>query len=197
MNARPIFLGLFCLAVATSSVDAQANPPEIPRWAATVHQLALKVKDTGKKGLSPGVFPPIIPKYFHADDSSGTMETYNLAGPTNTRRNPFFQVLGTNGRACVTCHEPRSAWTVSAASIRERFEASNGEDPIFRIVDGATCDSDDVSTVEARRKAYSLLLTKGLIRIFLPLPETQAGSDPPLPRDYEITSVSDPYGCTD
>lgn len=66
MNARPIFLGLFCLAVATSSVDAQANPPEIPRWAATVHQLALKVKDTGKKGLSPGVFPPIIPKYFHA-----------------------------------------------------------------------------------------------------------------------------------
>ena len=35
------------------------------------------------------------------------------------------------------------------------------------------------------RKAYSLLLSKGLVRIFLPLPATQLGSNPQAPRDYE------------
>jgi cytochrome c peroxidase len=105
-----------------------------------------------------------------------------------TRKNAFFQSLGTNGRACVTCHEPRSAWGVSAASIQERFFASGGRDPIFRIVDGATCPSDPVTTFSDKLKAYKLLLAKGLIRIFLPLPAT---------RDFEITAVNDPYGCTD
>jgi cytochrome c peroxidase len=176
---------------------AQADPPDTPQWAATVHRLALQVHDTGKSGLPPGVFPPVIPRHFRADDPTGTMETYNPGGPTDTSTNPFFQALGTNGRACATCHEPRSAWGVSATSIRQRFEATGGNDPIFRPVDGATCDTDDVSTVEARRKAYSLLLSKGLIRIFLPLPDMQAGSNPPVPRDYEIDAVSDPYGCTD
>ncbi|MGH7249084.1 MAG: hypothetical protein ACREH9_13360, partial [Pseudomonadota bacterium] len=37
----------------------------------------------------------------------------------------------------------------------------------------------------------------GLIRIFLPVPDTQLGSSPPVARDFEITSVDDPYGCTD
>ncbi|MGH7934098.1 MAG: hypothetical protein ACREQN_13185, partial [Candidatus Binataceae bacterium] len=54
-----------------------------------------------------------------------------------------------------------------------------------------------MSTIQAKRQAYSLLLSKGLIRIFLPLPDTQLGSDPPVPRDYEITNLNDPYGCTD
>ena len=104
--------------------------------------------------------------------------------------------MGTNGRACATCHEPRSGWGVSAASIQERFDESDGTDPIFRLVDGATCPSDDVSTLAAKRDAYKLLLTKGLIRIFLPLPATKAGSNPPVPRDYDVSVISDPYGCT-
>ena len=130
-------------------------------------------------------------------DPTGVVETYNLAAPTNTATNPFFQSLGTNGRACATCHEPRSAWGVSAQSIQLRFMLSGGTDPIFRVVDGATCSSDDVSTFFKRIKAYQLLLSKGLIRIFLPLPATQLGSNPPLPRDFEITAINDPYGCTD
>jgi hypothetical protein len=28
-------------------------------------------------------------------------------------RNPFFQVLGTNGRSCATCHQPSQAWSVT------------------------------------------------------------------------------------
>src|SRR5208282_4867344 len=44
----------------------------------------------------------------------------------------------------------------------------------------------DVSSVAAKRQAYSLLLSKGLIRIGLPVPATA---------EYQISAVSDPYGC--
>jgi hypothetical protein len=144
-----------------------------------------------------GVFPATIATTFRSSDPTGIIETDNLAAPTDTSTNPFFQSLGTNGRACATCHEPRSAWGVSTASIQQRFNASQGNDPIFRSVDGATCDTDDVSTLAARRTAYSLLLEQGLIRIALPLPTTQLGSNPPLAPDFRITDVDDPYGCTD
>jgi hypothetical protein len=178
---------ILCILGAVGSVWAQSNPPGVPSWAVEVHRLALQVHDTGPASASTGVFPPLIPQDLQSADPTGTVETYNLGAPTDTTTNPFFQVLGTNGRACVTCHEPRSAWSVSAASIQRRFDESAGTDPIFRPVDGATCPSDDVSTLAAKRAAYSLLLSKGLIRVFLPLPAH---------RDYEVT-VNDPYGCTD
>jgi cytochrome c peroxidase len=190
---------LSALAAGSAGIAvAQSDSPTIPHWAAIVHQLALKDHNAEAGGGGPtGVFPPVIPEYLPSLDPSGAVETYNLATPTFTNKNAFFESLGTNGRACVTCHEPRSAWGVSAASIKERFYMSQGTDPIFRTVDGATCDSDDVSSFDAMQKAYSLLLSKGLIRIFLPLPATQLGSNPPIPRDYEVVAVNDPYGCTD
>jgi hypothetical protein len=179
------------------SAVAQMDQPAIPQWAAIVHQLALKDSSAGFFPTVPtGVFPPLIPEYLPSFDPSGAVETYNLGAPTLTAKNAFFQSLGSNGRACATCHEPRSSWGVSVASINQRFYASHGMDPIFRPVDGATCDTDDVSSFDVMRKAYSLLLSKGLIRIFLPLPATQLGSNPPAPRDYEITAIQDPYTCT-
>jgi cytochrome c peroxidase len=134
-----------------------------------------------------GVFPSVIGRFVPSFDTTGVVETYNLDAPTVTKNHPFFESLGTNGRACATCHEPRSAWGVSTASIQQRFAQSGGTDPIFRPIDGATCPSDDVSTLAAKRKAYNLLLTKGLIRIFLPLPAS---------RDFNITALKDLYGCT-
>jgi cytochrome c peroxidase len=180
---------------ASGNASAQSAPP-IPHWAAVVHQLAMKVHDKGALNSPTGVFPTVIGQTLPSIDSTGVVETYNVDAPTQTSANPFFQSLGTNGRACATCHEPRSAWGVSAASIQLRFLVSGGTDPIFRLVDGATCSSDDVSTLPKMLKAYSLVLSKGLIRIFLPLPTTQAGTSPPAPMDFEITSVKDPYGCT-
>ena len=35
--------------------------------------------------------------------------------------NPFFQELGTNGRKCVTCHQPAQAWSITPAELRDRF----------------------------------------------------------------------------
>jgi cytochrome c peroxidase len=101
--------------------------------------------------------------------------------------NAFFQSIGTNGRTCFTCHQPNNGWTVSAASINQRFNASGGSDPIFRVVDGATCPTDNVKTIGDKRVAYKLLIERGLIRIGLPIPANT---------QFEITSVDDPYGCT-
>jgi cytochrome c peroxidase len=130
--------------------------------------------------------PPVIPRFEVDPDPSGAIATFQPNGATFTNNNAFFQNLGTNGRTCFTCHQPQNGWTVSAASVAERFAASGGSDPIFRIVDGATCPSDDVSTPAAKRAAYKLLTEKGLIRIGLPLP---AGVQ------FAVLAVDDPYNC--
>lgn len=121
-------------------------------------------------------------------DPDGAFATLNLGGPTDTSTNPFFQDMGSNGRRCVTCHQPSDAWSVTPPHIRQRFEATGGTDPIFRPVDGATCPTADVSNLEERREAYSLLLSKGLIRI---------GIGVPANADYQVTSVYNKYGCND
>ncbi len=100
--------------------------------------------------------------------------------------NPFFQELGTNGRTCVTCHRPAQGWSVTPEELRDRFERSDGLDPIFRSNDGSNCESDDVSTTVNRRRAFSLLLKKGLIRIALEVPARA---------EFDILKVDDPYSC--
>jgi hypothetical protein len=127
-----------------------------------------------------------VPRYQEFSDPEGRFANLNLAGPTDTSTNPFFQDLGSNGRRCVTCHEPSDAMSITPPHIRWRFEATRGTDPLFRPVDGANCTTADVSTVDARRKAYSLLLTRGLIRIGIAVPANA---------DYKVMSVNNSYGC--
>ncbi len=108
-------------------------------------------------------------------------------GATITSNNAFFKDMGANGRTCFTCHQPQNGWTITPGDVAERFERSRGTDPIFRLVDGATCPSDDVSSIRAKRKAYGLLLDKGLIRVGLAIPATA---------EFVLTSVNDPYKCS-
>src|SRR3954447_16012357 len=102
-------------------------------------------------------------------NENGVSQTLVSTGPLHLT-GPFFQSLGTNGRSCATCHQPGDSWSVTPRNIQQRFNMTQGTDPIFRPNDGANCDTADVSTVEARRSAYSLLLSKGLIRVALPIP---------------------------
>jgi len=131
--------------------------------------------------------PSLIPGFELSPDPTGLIATYQPAGNTVTSESPFFQDLGTNARTCFTCHQPQTGWTVSAQSVQARFAASFGSDPIFRLVDGATCPTDDVSSLGAKSRAYTLLLRRGLIRIGLGMPS---------PTQFEIVSVDDPYRCT-
>ncbi len=133
--------------------------------------------------------PPVIPQIQGFLDASGYFATVQPSGATSTAGQPFFQPLGTNGRTCQTCHQPAAAWTITPPQIQVAFLASLGTAPLFRPVDGAVCPNADVSTFQSRINAYSLVLSKGLIRVFLPLP-----SSPTL--QFSIVSVQDPYNCT-
>jgi cytochrome c peroxidase len=126
-----------------------------------------------------------LPNPLNSRDSTGTLSTYNNAGGIDLS-NVFFQNLGTNGRSCGTCHVAQDAWTVTPPDLQARFRASQGTDPIFRPVDGANCPSADVSSVQARRRAYSQLLNKGLIRISLSVPDGA---------EFSIQDIRDPYDC--
>jgi hypothetical protein len=86
----------------------------------------------------------------------------------------------------VTCHQPGDAWTVTPASLSMRFAMSGGTDPIFSTNDGSNCEGAAPFTMEQRRSAFSLLLTRGLIRV---------GVDVPEGAEFTIDSVDDPYQC--
>jgi cytochrome c peroxidase len=129
--------------------------------------------------------PSVIPQFATEADPSGAVASYQPDGATATASNAFFQALGSNGRSCFTCHQPRDGWTLSVQHINDRFNA-NPDEPLFRRTDAATCPTDDVSTLAAKQSAYSLLLGYGLIRIGLPMP---------APLQYMITGIRDPYGC--
>jgi cytochrome c peroxidase len=117
-------------------------------------------------------------------NAAGYSQSFSTNGALDTR-NPFFQSLGSNRRSCATCHLPDQGWTVTPQKIQQRFDASGGLDPIFRTNDGSVSPLADVSTVKARRRAYKMLLSKGLIRIGIAIPANA---------DFELAAVDDPYG---
>src|SRR5436309_4473912 len=159
-----------CASPAPIAAQTPADDAANTRWQldAMIHLQRMRVFPDSDSGAQPT--PSVIPQRAMDADSSGVVSTYQPGGATLTSGNAFFQNLGTNGRTCFTCHQPQNGWTISAASARARFEASAGLEPLFRLVDGATCPSANVSTLEARRQAYSLLTDKGLIRIGIKLP---------------------------
>jgi cytochrome c peroxidase len=115
---------------------------------------------------------------------TGASQSFSANGALDTR-NTFFQVLGSNGRSCITCHQPDQGWSVTPAKIQQRFDATGGLDPIFRLNDGSVSPSADISTVNARRQAFSMLLNKGLIRVGIGIPANA---------EFELAAVDDPYG---
>jgi cytochrome c peroxidase len=125
-----------------------------------------------------------LPNMMRFDNSTGVAATFSTAGKVDLT-GPFFQSLGTNGRACVSCHQPSTGWTITPANVQARFDATDGTDPIFRTNDGSNSPDADVSTLEARRSAYSMLLNKGLIRVGIGMPAIS---------EFKLMAVDDPYG---
>ena len=133
-----------------------------------------------------------LPNGLPFPNASGFASTVSTAGRIDLS-NEFFQDLGTNGRRCVSCHLPSAGWTVTPLQIQAVFDLTLGGvindglglGAIFRLNDGANSPNADVSTVSARRKAYSMLLTKGLIRVGIGIPANA---------DFELIEVDDPYG---
>ena len=123
----------------------------------------------------------VIPNLKHFQDKTGAVATFNTGGDIN-EKNAFFQGLGTNGRSCATCHQADQAFSISAKGVREVYERTHGDDPLFAAVDGANCPTN----TSLKREAHSLLLERGLIRI---------GINMPVNPQFTIAVVHDPYGC--
>lgn len=161
---RLIIIGTLALTLALLTVIARVNGQEIP-------------------------FITFIPNGFFFPNLSGASQTYSSAGKGIDMTGPFFKSLGSNGRTCATCHQPSDGMSVSATDVQLRFLLSQGTDPIFRTVDGSNCDHNiNVSTVRGREEAYSLLRTRGLLRIALAVPANA---------NYRVVSVNNPYGCSE
>ena len=125
-----------------------------------------------------------MPNMLPIANSTGFAATFTTSGKVDLT-GPFFQGLGTNGRACVTCHQPKAGWTVTPTNVQARFRATEGTDPIFRTNDGSNSPNADVSTLDARRAAYSMLLNKGLIRVGIGIPANA---------EFDLVGIDDPYG---
>ncbi|HWC63841.1 MAG TPA: hypothetical protein VG501_09480 [Rhizomicrobium sp.] len=123
-------------------------------------------------------------------DPGGTMGIVNAGGWFNTERHPFFEPLGSNGRACVSCHQPSQGMSLAAANLRYRWQVTKGQDPVFAAVDGSNCPS----LPQAQESAHSLLLERGVFRIALPWPRRGAGGKP-AESEFTIAVVNDPAGC--
>ena len=123
-------------------------------------------------------------------DPNGQASVLSANGAVNTQDHPFFEALGRNGRACVTCHQPANAMSVSTENLLVRWSETEGRDPVFAAVDGSNCPS----LPQAVRSSHSLLLDRGVFRIALPWPPKDASGKPIRP-EFQIEVVRDPTGC--
>jgi cytochrome c peroxidase len=131
-----------------------------------------------------------LPASVSFSNEHGRIGILNTGGAVDTRGQPFFEPLGTNGRACVTCHQPADAMSLSVDSARARWDASGGRDPLFAGIDGANCPH----LPQAERASHSLLLDRGLFRVFLPWPP-RARDGSAIEPEFKLEVVRDPTGC--
>lgn len=132
----------------------------------------------------------VFPASLEYDNPSGTLRTILQGGPMATKGHPFFEPAGPRGRACVTCHQPADAMSLSAASARERWDLTQGRDPLFAAYDGSNCPV----MPQGERASHSLLLDHGLIRIQRSWPPKDPAGKVIAP-DFDIAVVRDPWGC--
>ncbi len=131
----------------------------------------------------------VLPAEMYFKNSYGKLGIVNAAGSVEMKGHPFFEALGINPRACVTCHQPANAMSVSVESLRERWRVTKGEDAIFAAIDG----SNNPKLPQALENSHSLLLNRGLFRVGLQWPPRDHGGKI-VPPEFSIEIVRDPTG---
>ena len=131
-----------------------------------------------------------LPASISYENEFGSLTILNANGAVRTKGHPFFEPIGHNGRACVTCHQPSDAMSISVTTLRERWAQTGGKDPVFAAIDGSNCPN----LPQNERASHSLLLDKGLFRIFLPWPP-KAPDGKAIAPEFTIEVVKDPTGC--
>ena len=132
----------------------------------------------------------VFPQTVDWDNPNGQLRTLIVTGDITTQDHPFFTALGTNGRACVTCHQPVNGMSVGTALLQRRWRETQGQDPVFAAIDGSNCPDQP----QDQMSSHSLLLNRGLFRVAIPWPPV-ASDGTPIQPDFQIAVVSDPTGC--
>ena len=139
---------------------------------------------------APGDGRPLPAEALYAN-AAGALGILNTSGTVDTRGHPFFEPIGTNGRACVTCHQPADAMAlVGARPSASAGTRPAGKDPLFAAVDGTNCPH----SAAGDPPSHSLLLERGLIRVVLPWPPRDADGTRIDP-EFTLEVVRDPTGC--
>ena len=147
---------------------------------------------SGQFGLPPSS-QQFIPNGTSFLNPGGTSQTFSTVGGgiDQTGLFPSSKVWEPNDRSLAQPATRRATaclFPPSMFHLRFALE-TNGLDPIFRTVDGSNCNHNiDVSTVGGRFAAYSLLRTRGLIRIAIAVPANA---------NYAVTAVKNPYACNE
>jgi hypothetical protein len=132
----------------------------------------------------------VWPARLDYENPLGSLRVLLAGGPQATKDHPFFKPLGSNGRACITCHQPADAMGLAAETARQRWDATAGRDPLFAATDGSDCPN----LPQERRESHSLLLDHGLIRIQRDWPPRTPDGKSITP-DFSLEVVHDPTGC--
>jgi cytochrome c peroxidase len=167
MGARGVYLAFFAgvvPAAACGDFGGAAQMGQVESWQAGL--------GNSKR----------VPNNLPIDSDGGKAATYSTNGFLDFS-SAFHTAQGSNGRDCTTCHAPEDGWGLRPQTAQRLFEESDGLHPLFNILD-ADYPGADVSTVEARRQAYSMLLQGKFLRL----------RKPPASREYDIVAAEDPFG---
>lgn len=138
---------LFLLSLAAISITALAQLSS-GTISGTVRAESSRWIEASSRG--------VLPAEMYFSNAHGRLGVLLIGGSVEMKGHPFFEPQGSNSRACVTCHQPSNAMSVSVEAVRERWRATKGEDPIFAAVDGSNNDG----TVSRTRSARALFLER-------------------------------------
>jgi cytochrome c peroxidase len=193
---------LALLGIAPALADKGPVDSDTPEYFGPMYSAMMKVPVRGPTSAAavtnPGGIPDVVPQLEIDPNTLGSTGSFETGGATTTAGNAFFQSLGTNGRSCFTCHQPSSGMSISVSNIVARAAASQ-LDPLFAPVDGSNCPGA-VLRGDPFASAHSLLLTRGLIRVSMPVPLQTSdlnadGTPNPHDVEYTIKVLHDPNGC--
>jgi cytochrome c peroxidase len=128
--------------------------------------------------------PTSIPNNLPVENPGGHSATFSTEGFVDLV-GEYFQAQGSNGRSCSSCHIPQEAWSINPGTLQRLFDETEGTHPIFNPLDANNPLTGNFSTVEGRRAAYSMMLSRGVFR---------RGGALRTPRDWNLIAAEDPNG---
>lgn len=124
-----------------------------------------------------------LPNNFPFLNREGFAATYSTQGKVDLQ-DQFFQVQGSNGRTCGTCHLPSDGWSIKPSTVRRWFEETDGLHPIFANRLDADSQTAPMDTEEQRRSNVTMLLQGKFIRRIAVAPSAE----------FTLAAAADPFG---